>query len=680
MHQKCPNCGEWCYAEVRTFKEKAEDASDKVFEKGAEIGSRIGGLFGKKGENLGRKIGFMGSSYKALANSVIGGLSESDCHFICKCGYEWDANEDEDQSSELQDEENNLVGDIANLVNSLESEDDYDRVIELCKELGCHDYCLSLYWAAKAQFCLSNVYRKLWSSTRENDGDKANEYYDEIDQWLSRAYNTINKSIELYIEDIDFYMEKDGGYALDWAYNLKAWIEQYSAGDVDAQTSARASFIEAMNTEFEDVREDAIEGYELATNHMFSYFNLFITIKEDVADLVSTGNEDDIKFAEEMSAEAEKCKFSNLPYNKRQFVFITKEGPASLAGCTDPEGNIRYVFTLDSIPNELTFPVGHPQQNTLYVANPAQKGQYVPYKGAEDKLFHDKVNDFIRLSQCLGATEISFHSIKGESISQSFLSSTNVSGGVNVKGNSVTGEYGIKNTGNSSYNSSKEVELTRRYDPIKKPYCPDDVEWLSLDPEWQKFVKQRLEGNILESSMRISSSESICSNTNTLRNVKAAFENMMVKVDANYDSEEDNTFSSSESTEWQISVKFRSIRDFTEQCPLPSQQVSSLQLSPAEEKYKEEILFMLEDGVIGDAERRLLERKRQKFGVSEERAKLIEEGCAPSLSEEEKEYIEIYKDVLEDGEISERRRKILKKEAESLGISQSRAKELEEMI
>ena len=52
----------------------------------------------------------------------------------------------------------------------------------------------------------------------------------------------------------------------------------------------------------------------------------------------------------------------------------------------------------------------------------------------------------------------------------------------------------------------------------------------------------------------------------------------------------------------------------------------------------------------------------------------------PSLSEEEKEYIEIYKDMLEDGEISERRRKILNKEAESLGIPQSRVNELEEMV
>ena len=249
-----------------------------------------------------------------------------------------------------------------------------------------------------------------------------------------------------------------------------------------------------------------------------------------------------------------------------------------------------------------------------------------------------------------------------------------------MKSNSVSGGYSQKISGNGSYDSSKSVELSRKYDPIKYPYCPDDIEWLRFDPSWQSFVKQRLEGNTLEASMRISSTETISSNMNTIKNVKAAFENMMVKVDANYDSEEDNTFSQTESTEWQISVKFKSIRDFTEQSQLPSQKVLSLLLSPAEVKYKEEFLFMLEDGGIGDTERRLLERKRQKFGVSEERAKMIEESCAPSLSEEEKEYIEIYKDMLEDGEISERRRKILKKEAESLGISPSRAKELEEMI
>ena len=152
---------------------------------------------------------------------------------------------------------------------------------------------------------------------------------------------------------------------------------------------------------------------------------------------------------------------------------------------------------------------------------------------------------------------------------------------------------------------------------------------------------------------------------------------MMVKVDANYDSEEDNTFSKTESTEWQITVQFRSMREFTEQSE--KRNSNQIKLSDSEERYKEEVMFLLEDGVIGDSERRLLERKRQKLGVSEERAKMIEESCAPSLTEEEKEYLEIFKDIVSEGEISERRRKILNREAESLGISLSRVFEIEKL-
>lgn len=654
MLQRCPNCGEWCYAEVKSFKDKALD--------------------------VGRKIGF--ALAKETVKGLMDGLSGSDCHFVCQsCGYEWEANEEEDQSDELNSETSELIEEISSLVSSIESEEDYEEAAERCKTLASFDTCEALYWLAKAQYNLANIYDGLLSSTEaRTDEKKYNEYHEKRQEWFHSAYKTINNSIHFYIEDIEFYQAKDNLHALAWAFNLKAWIENSLFGGIDGITAARSSFIDAMDTDFDDVLDDALEGYDSCTERLLHTFNHYATVREDVAELLNGEDAEMRDVAKELIASAEESRFTNLPYAKRQFVFITKSGANSIAGCTDSEDNIRYVFTIDAIPSELTFPVGHPQQNTLYVANPARKGQYIPYKGAEDSLFHDKVNDFIRLSQCLGATEISFHSIRGESVSQSFLSSTSVNGSMNAKIYSVTGEYSGKSNGDSSYNSSKEIELTRRYDPISKPYCPDDVEWLSLDPEWQKFVKQRLEGNILESSIKISSSESICSNTSTLKNVKTAFDNMMVKVDANYDSEEDNTFSSSESTEWQIYVKFRSIRDFMEQCDSQPERHSSLKLSLAEEKYKEGVMFVLEDGVIGDVERRLLDRKRQKFGVSEDRAKLIEESCKPSLSDEEKEYIEIYRDMLEDGEISERRRKMLKREAETLGIADSRAFELESLI
>ena len=100
--------------------------------------------------------------------------------------------------------------------------------------------------------------------------------------------------------------------------------------------------------------------------------------------------------------------------------------------------------------------------------------------------------------------------------------------------------------------------------------------------------------------------------------------------------------------------------------------------TPNEEKYKEEVLFCLEDdGEISSEERIMLERKRIRFGITEERALAIEKMCAPSLTEAEQEYVDIYKELCADGEITERKRRLLNRERESLGISEQRCVELE---
>ena len=107
--------------------------------------------------------------------------------------------------------------------------------------------------------------------------------------------------------------------------------------------------------------------------------------------------------------------------------------------------------------------------------------------------------------------------------------------------------------------------------------------------------------------------------------------------------------------------------------------VQNEELAPNEAKYKEEVLFLLEEGAIDAEGRKLLERKRVRWEISEERANEIEQMCiSPSLSDEEKEYIEIYQELSADGEITERKRRMLDRERQSLGISEERAKELEE--
>ena len=103
-------------------------------------------------------------------------------------------------------------------------------------------------------------------------------------------------------------------------------------------------------------------------------------------------------------------------------------------------------------------------------------------------------------------------------------------------------------------------------------------------------------------------------------------------------------------------------------------------LSEDEQEYLEEVKMCLEeDNEISPKERRLLDRLRIKLNISEERAKELEESLKSSqLTEDEQEYLEEYKLCFEeDGEISSKERRLLDRLRDKLGISVERAKELE---
>ena len=106
---------------------------------------------------------------------------------------------------------------------------------------------------------------------------------------------------------------------------------------------------------------------------------------------------------------------------------------------------------------------------------------------------------------------------------------------------------------------------------------------------------------------------------------------------------------------------------------------SDTDYSSSEQEYIEEIKYCLEeDEEISPRERRLLEKLRIKLGITEERAKELEESLlAPALTDEEKEYLEEYKECAADGELTAKDRRLLDKLRKMLGISEERAKELE---
>lgn len=103
--------------------------------------------------------------------------------------------------------------------------------------------------------------------------------------------------------------------------------------------------------------------------------------------------------------------------------------------------------------------------------------------------------------------------------------------------------------------------------------------------------------------------------------------------------------------------------------------------SANEQEYIETLNEIIaEDGEITDRERRLLEKLRTKLGISESRAKELEDKLAnPSLTAEEQEYLDEYKSIAADGEITDKERKLLDKIRKMSGISEGRAREIEKM-
>ena len=359
-----------------------------------------------------------------------------------------------------------------------------------------------------------------------------------------------------------------------------------------------------------------------------------------------------------------------------------------MAGCYDD--NIQWLFTIDALPKELQFPVGHPQPNSLYYAHPAKKGVYLPIEGADEELFNDKVRDFQRLAQCLGATEITFRSVKGHSLSESFSREYDVEVGGGYKGYEGNVGYSNKRSGSSSHSAHGEREMVQRFNPNKAPYVPDDVAWLAVDPEWQSLVKKRLEGNMLHYSVRISSRKTMAVTDSRMDDVKVAFKAFVVNAHVNYSQQMERSFQREEETEWEISVTFKPLEELNnmgqqvlnvEVVESTTEQPNLPQYTANEKEYIDSLRDFLEDDAeITPRERKMLDRIRQKLGISEERAKELEASLTkPQLTEDEQEYLDMFHEYAEKGEVTEKERRRLDKFAAAMGLSVMRVEEIEKL-
>lgn len=362
--------------------------------------------------------------------------------------------------------------------------------------------------------------------------------------------------------------------------------------------------------------------------------------------------------------------------SNRSIIFIG-DRLDDLLGYTNPNNVIDYIFFFPSIPADIQFPLGGPKLNTLYVVNPVKPNEYVPYDNHEYILFKDKIRELKRLLRYLGATEITFTSMRGASYDEIEKSSWNATAEGKFNLHKPNGKAVSNKKHEQKSSSGLSVDHLEKLNPFSYPSFPNDLYWYESDPEWKDIVEARLHHNQLHFEQSISTNQVSSLDKQSQLDVNAAYENLLLSINANFHRERELHMKKTEETMWRITAEFKPLSEFenSDKAVTKSQQ----NLSSNEQKYLHLVKKVSAGGMISELNRKMLEQIRIKLNISEERAKDLEASLIPQLSEEEKVYLEAVRQYLADGTIGESERVLLQTLRELNNISEERASELEAM-
>lgn len=368
--------------------------------------------------------------------------------------------------------------------------------------------------------------------------------------------------------------------------------------------------------------------------------------------------------------------FLSQPYNTRKLLIPVQE-------YTELSQKMVTVFDMENLPN-IDFSLGHPMANQLYVGHPFLPKKYIPFENYELEFIEDKVREFCMIMQHLGATEITIESLNATSNSQDRTTHSDIKGGANVKITSV--EASLTNDATSKFldNISQSINLHQIFTPTDTPMLPDNLVWYYNEPSWHRIYAQRMKGGFLEHEERIETKKSQVIQNSELLQVAGEVKALFFSANIDWKQSMEEKFEAHDSATLSIRVKFAPLESLGKGAtppPLPQSDNSQVtkSLTDNENEYIETLKMCCSDNNISDGERRLLNRMRDTLGISEARAIQLEIMLTkPTLTETEQQYYDEYKASLdEDGSVSPIARRLLNKFRDLLGISESKANEIE---
>lgn len=520
-----------------------------------------------------------------------------------------------------------------------------------------------------------------WGTDDENDDEtedflKEQRYDDEVTEEIDKQIKTYREA-EQYQEAVNWLegLLKDPDYNDYYSYILReiAFINYNDIDDYEAACNACTRGLKLLINEPWSYDDSFLyfvyyrAEYELG--HIWHSRGIALILSQNATDeklgdkLLKDIAWDDFNKIDEEYSEI----FLQMNYKDRKALLIVPSITNDLTTNIDE-------FRISNLPQGISFPVGHPVENHIYIGHPYLPELYLPIETYQYAFVEDKVREFCELAQALGAVEITVEALNTSNTSKNGSRDRRGAGGASYSGNSVNASGHSNETYGSLDEKYQTLNFHQEYEPSESVHLPDNLVWYPHETGWQRLYQQRLKG-ILSHEERIETRKSQVLSASELKEIKGEVKSVF-EANGEWEDSMEEMFAQEDNAILYIKVRFAPLSQLSGNTSQPSRAIL-----PAEQEYLDEIKLTLEDGQIGPRERKALERARVRLGISESRAAEIEASVSTSnLTNEEKEYLDEVKSVLEDGKIGPRERKFLERCRLRLGISEDRAKEIELML
>lgn len=312
----------------------------------------------------------------------------------------------------------------------------------------------------------------------------------------------------------------------------------------------------------DDVTSKAIFGMimDVADNPYDNYETMkwLISYKEiDVDNSITHFTQDQFYERFECLTDAYLDNFLEIPVNKRRYL-ILDDYLRFL-----PDSSV--VLPIDRIPQGLQFPLDSPRIHEVYVVHPYKPNCYYPFNEYQYAVFHDEINEFKWIMECLGAKSISFHEEIENEKNTTTMKEAKSGGGVDYAGKfSANGSYERGGESKEYIKLINELKEEKNFalTPTILPYLPQDLVWYNHRPEWHRNCESRMMGRLSKASFRMSTSSITTASGQEKKKIEADLKILLFKANGNHEQESEVTLETNDNHTWSVDVEFYPMNEY----------------------------------------------------------------------------------------------------------------------